>query len=420
LSDFAIPEQDLWALTSDLIKKLPIKVAIKWVKGHQDENSFGDKIYGPFTLAAQMNILTDALATKGMKMERGDLIRPTLKTSVVALYTTNNVYVTDLRKYMKNNVNSARLLEYYSKKRGWNESVIKEIDLEGVHGLIAKSNPIKRIQRVKLLHNWQNTGTQKGRMRDARLNLGSENQKTPTIEETSCHLCPDGCGEEEVDLHYLSCPKEDAKTARVTMIKKVLLQLRKMRTDDSIISVFGYVLKKVSNREEVNLDLDATRFDKGSLVLAALVGQARIGWLEFCQGLLHVGWAKVQRAYYQHLGKNNRYLNVTRWKRMASTILSGYCLECWERRNKTIHGEKHTESRQKKLAILRRQVREIYKEKRNLRGTKNQGIFDMPLEKRLNMGIHSTTIWIGMAEEVLCLHREATTKVTIHQWLQHR
>ena len=72
------------------------------------------------------------------------------------------------------------------------------------------------------------------------------------------------------------------------------------------------------------------------------------------------------------------------------------------------------------MVRLRKQVGILYKEKRNLRGTKNQGIFNMPKEKRQNMGIQSTKLWIGMAEEVLRLHRETATKLTIHQWLQHR
>ena len=44
LSDYAVPEQGLWTLTTELIKALPIEVTVKWVKGQQDKNSFGEKI----------------------------------------------------------------------------------------------------------------------------------------------------------------------------------------------------------------------------------------------------------------------------------------------------------------------------------------------------------------------------------------
>ena len=45
-------------------------------------------------------------------------------------------------------------------------------------------------------------------------------------------------------------------------------------------------------------------------------------------------------------------------------------------------------------------------------------IFDMPLAKRLLMGVQSSKIWVGMAEEVLKMNRERAIKHTIHHWLQ--
>ena len=53
-----------------------------------------------------------------------------------------------------------------------------------------------------------------------------------------------------------------------------------------------------------------------------------------------------------------------------------------------------------------------------MRGTRYYRIFKMPLKKRLKMGVQANTIWIGMAEESLRLHREMQTKNTIDRWLQ--
>ena len=53
-----------------------------------------------------------------------------------------------------------------------------------------------------------------------------------------------------------------------------------------------------------------------------------------------------------------------------------------------------------------------------IQGTHNLRIFDMPLYKRLRFGIQSITLWVGMVEDVLKLHRENPTKNTIHSWLQ--
>ena len=420
LSDYSVPEQDLWSLTTELIKKLPISIDIVWVKGHQNENKFGDIINGPFQQDVQMNILADELANKGMKTEGRKKMRPTLTHSAIAMYNANGKYVTDVRKYMIEKVNGRRLLDYYIRKREWNEEVFKSIEWEGIHGMLNKSNPIRRIKIVKLMHNWQNTGRQKGRIRDARIRLDTDTPKTPTAEEESCHLCPDGCGEEEMELHFLHCRTRKAKMERKRLIKKVLQRLRSLRTSEPIMSLVGYILASISNREEIDMDLEELRIDEKSALAKAIKGQKIIGWNDLCQGFYHKAWAQSQGRHYKTTGTRTKYLNIGRWKRMFSTILCDYCLDCWEWRNKTIHGETRKESRLKQLVRLRKQVGILYKEKRNLRGTKNQGIFDMPKEKRQNMGIQSTKLWIGMAEEVLRLHRETATKLTIHQWLQHR
>ena len=81
---------------------------------------------------------------------------------------------------------------------------------------------------VKLMNNWQNTGTQKGVFRDARLNQGKDTPQQPTEEERSCHLCPGDCGEEEIELHYLECPSEDMVKARSKLIKNVCSRLKKI------------------------------------------------------------------------------------------------------------------------------------------------------------------------------------------------
>jgi hypothetical protein len=56
-----------------------------------------------------------------------------------------------------------------------------------------------------MMHNWQNTGLQKGRIRDSRLRLQSDEPLTLTEAEKDFHLCPEGCSEAEDNLHSISC-----------------------------------------------------------------------------------------------------------------------------------------------------------------------------------------------------------------------
>ena len=421
LSDYSVPDQDLWSLTTELLKKMPIKVEVRWVRGHQDENRYGEKIHGPFSKEVQMNILVDELAGRRMGRDNNTKIkRPTFKSTVISLYDKDEIYITDVRKHMVEKVNGKRMIDYYKKLRGWKEADLKNIQWEGINGMLKKATPMRRIKLVKLVHNWQNTGKQKGKIRDARLKINSDNPLQPTIEEEGCHLCPEGCKEIENDQHYLHCKQELAVQARNKSIKKVIRRLRALRTSDHIIGLIGHILKAISNREEVIFDLEEMKIDEGSWLAKAVDGQQKIGWMAMCQGFFHKGWAVSQAGYYKRLGLKTRYYNIGSWKSMMSTIMGDYSLECWERRNKSIHGDNKAESRTKKLKKLRQQVGKLYRKKTELQGTNYNDIFKMPKVKRQNMGIQATTLWIDMAEEALRMHRENATKNTIHQWLQSR
>ena len=111
---------------------------------------------------------------------------------------------------MTEKVNGRVMMEYYKKRRGWNEKVMSSIEWEGIASTIRNAHPLKRIKLVQLLHNWQNTGQQKGKFRDARLGQATETPNMETEEEKICHLvCPEECGEHEEELHYLECPTEN-------------------------------------------------------------------------------------------------------------------------------------------------------------------------------------------------------------------
>ena len=419
LSDYHVPDQDLWSTTTELINALPIVVSLKWVRGHQDTNEFGEKINGPFKQDVMLNILVDKLARKGMELGKGKVTKkPTQATTAIALYDSNNRQITDLRKYMVQRINGNELKEYTMKKKGWNERVMTSIEWEGIEKMMKSAPPLRRTKLIQLLHNWQNTGRQKGIFRDSRIKIGTEVPLEPTTEETHCHKCPDGCEEEESDLHFLECPTIHARRRRKTSIKTVLRRLKCLHTYEGITSYIGYILTRISEREEMDFDWDEIEQDGNMSLRIALTGQEEIGWSRLCQGFFHRGWTEIQRKHYRRSGKNSKILNIGRWKKMFSTILADYSLECWRMRNETLHGKEVDETRKTQLSKVKKQIKQLYGKKEILRGTSQFRIYDMPLKKRLGMGIQSSRIWVGMAEEVLRLQREKATKNTLHHWLQ--
>ena len=249
ISDYSVPEQDLWKMTTELISKLPIKINVEWIKGHQDVDRYGNRIFGPFNRETQMNMLVDDLASLGMVMGETTLIqRPNFSTSTLSIHNDKDVHISDLRKYMIEKMNGARMIQYYEDRRGWTKEILAMIEWEGIDVMLRQARPIRRIKIVKLMHNWQNVGRQKGKIRDAKLKLETDNPLQPTKEEIDCHLCPGECGEEEGHLHYLSCQEKTAKTARRVLIRKVLTKLKKVRTYEGITSMFGRILSLISEK----------------------------------------------------------------------------------------------------------------------------------------------------------------------------
>ena len=66
IGNYQVPDQDMWELTTAMIRSLPIWVRCQWIKGHSDINARGEVVYGPFKQETQLNIWTDELATEGL------------------------------------------------------------------------------------------------------------------------------------------------------------------------------------------------------------------------------------------------------------------------------------------------------------------------------------------------------------------
>lgn len=419
ISDYAAPEQDLWSLTTELIAKLPIRVEIRWIKGHQNQNNKGEPIHGPFTQEVELNIVVDKLANEGMGENEGRVLqRPNLSHSVVSVYDRSGVMINDVRSYISKTMNGQRMQEYILQSKGWDENIFLSVDWEGIEAMMTTTNSIRRIKIVKMMNNWQNTGRQKGKIRDAKLKIGTETPIIPSIDDKTCHLCPAGCNEEEASLHYLHCPIGELKKRRSILISKVLRRLKALRTYEGISAMVRVILTNISHRNEEAFDTDEVSEDGPLSLDRTLRGQEKIGWREFCQGYCHKGWSLIQNRYYRQTGLIKKTLNINRWKKSLVTILGDYSLDCWTMRNEILHGKEKEDSARLRLRNMRLKVKELYRMKNEIRGTKNYKIFDMPQYKRLRFGIQSITIWVEMAEEVLRLHRENMARNTIHTWLQ--
>ena len=50
------------------------------------------------------------------------------------------------------------------KQKGWSKHQLDPISWTSIRDYLSKLSPIKRCNMIQLMHNWQNTGLQKGRI----------------------------------------------------------------------------------------------------------------------------------------------------------------------------------------------------------------------------------------------------------------
>ena len=418
IRDYSVPDYDLWTLSTRLLQQLPIKVRCKWIRAHQNENSMGKKLNGPFSREVELNIVADDLATTGLHQANNDRIKkPIFHATRIGLKTAEGKDVEDLRKYLLKRTNGDDILNYYRERRGWDRDIIQTIDWEAVDNLLRKTTPLQKNRLMQMMHNWQNVGAQKGKMRDSRLGKNLIPPPQLTMEETDIHLCPNGCGENEENMHYVRCQDDKFKKQRDSLRREMIVKLKKARTEDNIVSIMNYIVKKISNDNTIDIEEKDLSEREVTNLRRAIVGQDKIGWKAMLQGFVHEAWAIEQDKYFRRMGWNKRTHNKQGWRQKLLQALTEYTKACWKMRNESIHGDNKKEGRTIRLKLLQGQVEKLYKRKRELNGKQARLLYAIPLVKRLKYGVQALTLWIGKVEEVLKLNREQAEKYTIRRWL---
>ena len=76
--------------------------------------------------------------------------------------------------------------------------------------------------------------------------------------------------------------------------------------------MIGYILERISKREELEFDWEHLHLDGDMSMIIALSGQEKVGWQRLCQGYYHKEWSNIQARYYRRTGSNTRSHNIKR------------------------------------------------------------------------------------------------------------
>ena len=111
------PEYDLQVLLHQIIELIPVNIQFTWVKGHQDQNSQGETIHGPFLREIYANIDMDKLAGHASKTSiELSPRRHTYSTTVMGTCNKQGDYIGNLKDHLLLQSRYKPLWNYLRKK----------------------------------------------------------------------------------------------------------------------------------------------------------------------------------------------------------------------------------------------------------------------------------------------------------------
>ena len=148
-------------------------------------------------LEAHYNILVDRSADKCRTGSVATLPSLPMTTDAASLVIGGAMITTKIDSHIRDAKMAGPLKEYIKEKNSWTETEFQLVDWALLGACMGRFSGSKRAKVIKLQHNWQNTGRQKGTF----LRSAGEDEKASEEEK-----CPMGCGCYEDSLHYLVCP----------------------------------------------------------------------------------------------------------------------------------------------------------------------------------------------------------------------
>jgi hypothetical protein len=292
---------DLWMLMADLQKRLRITVQFEWIKSHQtaidsDEMSKDDALMLQHKI--QLNDDVDVLASQQYLKEYISISRGAFSVGKVC-YHQNGTHVQDITKAISSYDSDRDILEYYVDK-GWSMDTLKLVDWICVEKFLKKQTPISRCKIVQMMHNWQNTGSQKEKFLEAEFH----GNLTSKIQDEKCSRvskCPLGCNQTEVPFHFMQCNKDVMYESRDVELLNMEKALIKLKTAPSLQEAIIQGIRCWTDDVEYDLDSESHELLFSEAHTYLLERQGQIGWESFLKGYLAKDWGHIQLAYYKSI-----------------------------------------------------------------------------------------------------------------------
>ena len=387
-------DYDLWQLIIKLQQINKLKMKVKWIKAHQDEDKHGNRIIGPLSREVSLNCQVDALAKQGAKAAESGIriCRTAYSTTKIALYGEDGIYIQDLQQYILLKTNGKDLKEYIKTKFEWEEETFNLVNWYAIAAALKTYKPYKRTKVSQLMFNWQYVGERKNMMEEAD------------------GVCPTGCGDFETKLHYIFCKSKEMITRRARHRSILLKQLQVLNTYPGIQTAISNAITTGWEREWINT-LPMTTLLETELC-DTVCEQSNLHINHFLQGYLINKWELLQQRWV----KTSNSQRQENWTKEVITIIHTYVLEIWKERNEVEHGITVEKTLQRRREKAKKRVAELYQRNRKNLTAAEKNYFKVPIAIRKKLPIDSMEIWIKQVEMIFKKRKEKT-QTKMDSWL---
>ena len=418
LKQYSIQDYTHSEMMTKLASLLQQCITIKFlkVKSHQEPNATQ-------SIEVKMNEQADRIANEIRTTFIGPIHRR-LPSPYDGIYieTINKTKTNDIHHWIRERIKGDEINTYLMKRNHWKKNILETIALQSLGTCIKSYKQDKQLALLQLIHNWQNTGRQKQKFLQSRIDQQQRQMQEAELKLLKKEIiqiaqCPMRCGKVENHLHYLECEHTETRQKRTVLINKMKANLTAKNVYGPIISYMVNGLLWKEEQKKYQYKIRMTRADY--VIDKALAEQYDIGWKNIRRGLISKNWIIAQQLHIDDSKATEKY----DW---GKTIIEQVLIVSWEMwiwRNKVLHGPSKTDTENEKRELLLQKVDHYFDRLKNITNTTttdtieifgtNRGIMKNKIKKRDNDWIEA---WIKIAEEMVVKMEKRDTN-TIDKWI---
>jgi hypothetical protein len=364
---------DLETAITHTITALPLRLSQLHVKSHQDDDE-PNLLNLPWK--AQLNVLCDRLATRQLAV--CPLITRVSQNPFCNAYLSHGSRTLSgqLRKSMFCAASQQIVRDYLLHRYQWSPDTFSSIAWEPCHSAIQSLAASEHLFVTKLIHKLLPIGS---RLRQRQAHVPAD--------------CPSCDAPIEDDWHWITCPHR--MEWRATQATALARRLDSLSTEPGLKLIFLRAFKSLlSSGTFTPLPSDTFSPTEQTVVDS----QSVIGWHHLLFGRLSSAWIQAQDAHVIEAKLDPSKSSGSSWAILVLQHIWKSLLALWLLRNKSLHGDTHSENEATQRTRLVPLIQRLYARQQEYNYADRAVLFRKPLDARLAQPLSVLTTWLSVAQ----------------------